>query len=224
MNNFSRIKPLKLSSEEHGIYFVSDLHFGHSDIIKFCNRPYRSVQEMDEALTVNWNSVVKKDDTVFDLGDFAFAPDWRWKELLGKLNGHHILIIGNHDCSEYPGDSVMELFERVETEMLLEIDEHQVYLNHFPFLCYAGSYRNAGTATIQLFGHVHSGPRVGGKDKDRLAWLFPNQYDVGVDNNNYMPVSWQQVLKKIKAQTTSMPIITAPIISEHTIPDEVYVS
>lgn len=56
---------------------------------------------MDEALINNWNSVVKKNDIVFDLGDFAFAPNWRWKEVLERLNGYHYLILGNHKISKF---------------------------------------------------------------------------------------------------------------------------
>ena len=97
---------------------------------------------MDEALINNWNSVVGKDDIVFHLGDFAFAPNWRWKEILGRLNGHIHLILGNHDVSRWPGDQIMKLFDRVYNQLYLKIDGFHIYLNHYPFLCYAGTYRN----------------------------------------------------------------------------------
>lgn len=189
------VKPLKLDSSITKIWFTSDLHFGHRNIIQFCNRPFKSVEEMDETLIENWNSVVKPNDLVFNLGDFAFAPNWRWAELLGRLNGTHILILGNHDISRWPGDSTMRLFHRVEQQMLLKIDGRLIYLNHYPFLCYAGTYRLPSDAVLQLHGHVHSGPNSDSKGKDdmRLALRFPYQYDVGVDNNNFIPVSWEQV-------------------------------
>lgn len=78
---------LTLDSSEVKIWFTSDLHFGHKNIIRFCDRPWNSVEEMDEALINNWNSVVGDDDIVFDLGDFAFASNGRWKELLQRLKG-----------------------------------------------------------------------------------------------------------------------------------------
>ena len=56
---------------------------------------------MDKALIENWNSVVGKNDIVFDLGDFAFAPNWRWKEILSQLNGKHHLILGNHEINKF---------------------------------------------------------------------------------------------------------------------------
>lgn len=94
----------------------------------------------------------------------------------------------------------MELFDGVYSQLHLKIDGHQVYLNHYPFLCYADTYRNPEVATIQLFGHVHSNSSSVGKDCYRLNNLFPYQYDVGVDNNNYTPISWKEVQEKIAHQ------------------------
>lgn len=191
---------IKLNSSEVEIWFTSDLHFGHKNIIKFCNRPWNSVEEMDEALIENWNSVVKENDIVFDLGDFAFATNRRWKELIQRLNGRHYLILGNHDVLRYPGDKTMELFERVEQQMIVCIDNRYVYLNHFPYLCYGGSWKSLEQAVWQLYGHVHSGPNCSGIDADRLVNTFPYQYDVGVDNNNYTPVNWNQIKEIINKQ------------------------
>ena len=200
INKINYLKPLKLNSSEVNIWFTSDLHFGHRNIMKFCNRPWETVEEMDKALINNWNSVVGKNDIVFDLGDFAFASNNKWKYILNQLNGHHYLILGNHDVSRYPGDKTMELFERVEHQMIVKIDDRYVYLNHYPYLCYGGSYRGHDQAVWQLFGHVHSGPNDIGKDHDRLSMLFPYQYDVGIDNNNYYPVSWNQIVDIINNQ------------------------
>lgn len=214
---FEEIKPIKLDSSKQKIWFTSDTHWGHQNIIRFCNRPWKTVEEMDEALIENWNSVVRKDDIVFHLGDFAFAPNWRWKELLGQLNGHIYLVLGNHDVSRWPGDKIMELFDGVYNQLHLKINGYQVYLNHYPFLCYAGTYTNPKIATIQLFGHVHSSPSSSGKDCNRLNNLFPYQYDVGVDNNNYTPISWEQVQEKIAYQVEhGIPTYN----SNHTIPNE----
>ena len=198
--NMELVKPLKIDSSKQGIWFTSDLHFGHANILKFCNRPWETTDEMNADLIKNWNSVVKPDDLVFDLGDFAFASSARWKELLSQLNGHHYLILGNHDEVRWPGDKIMELFEGVSHQMILKIDGRTVYLNHYPYLCFGGAWREPENAVYQLFGHVHSGPSCEGADADRLVNLFPYQYDVGVDNNNYTPVSWQQVQEIINKQ------------------------
>lgn len=194
------VKPLKLDSTKQNIWFTSDLHFNHANIIRFCNRPWKTTEEMDKALISNWNSVVKPNDLIFDLGDFAFADRDKWIELLKQLNGKHYLILGNHDITRWPGNKVLPLFERVEHQLTLKIDGRKVYLNHYPFLCYGGTYRDNTSKVYQLFGHVHSGPNCSGLDKDRLINLFPYQYDVGVDNNNYTPISWEQVKDKINNQ------------------------
>ena len=198
--NMELVKPLVLDSSKQGIWFTSDLHFGHRNILKFCKRPWETTDEMNADLIKNWNSVVKPDDLVFDLGDFAFASNSKWKDLLSQLNGHHYLILGNHDITRWPGDKIMELFECVSHQMILKIDGRTVYLNHYPYLCFGGAWRKPEYAVYQLFGHTHSGPNCRGTDTDRLVNLFPYQYDVGVDNNNYTPVSWQQVQEIIQKQ------------------------
>lgn len=196
MNNY--IKPLILDTSKQDIWFVSDTHFGHTNIIKFCNRPFSSVKEMDEALINNWNSVVQPNDIVFHLGDFAFASNARWKQLIQILNGHIYLIVGNHDEIRYPGHQVFDLFEGVTSQLIIKIDGQAVYLNHYPFLCYGGTWRK--DAVWQLYGHVHSGPHCEGKDMSRLTMTFPYQYDVGIDNNNYTPISWKQIKEIINKQ------------------------
>lgn len=86
-------KKIKYSPDH--TFFTSDTHFGHANIIRFCNRPFRNVEEMNEALIENWNLVVSEDDTVFHLGDFAFGGSNVWKSIIPRLNGHINLIIGN---------------------------------------------------------------------------------------------------------------------------------
>lgn len=191
-------KPLRLDSSEQKIWFVSDTHFSHKAIINFCKRPFNSIEEMNEVLISNWNSVINPQDLVFHLGDFAFASNGEWKRILGQLNGKIHLIVGNHDDSRYPGRQTFDLFESVSLQKHLIIDKRHVILNHYPFLCYAGTYRKPDNCAIQLHGHVHSGPNNTGLDADRLKMCFPYQYDVGVDNNNYTPISWEEVLMKIK--------------------------
>ena len=99
----------------------------------------------------------------------------------------------------------MERFAHVTQQMIIRIGGQSIVLNHNPFLAYGGAYRNVW----QLFGHVHSGPFSGkgkgtdsssGKDLPRLAHLFPRQYDVGVDNNAFRPVSFAEVKTIIEKQ------------------------
>lgn len=186
-------KKIKYSPDH--TFFTSDTHFGHANIIRFCNRPFRNVEEMNEALIENWNLVVSEDDTVFHLGDFAFGGSNVWKSIIPRLNGHINLIIGNHDRKNLR-QGYMSYFDMVVPQLQIEIEDNSIYLNHYPFLCYGGSYRGVW----QLFGHVHSGPQADGLDTSRLRVLLPTQYDVGVDNNNFTPISYREVKEKIESQ------------------------
>lgn len=179
------------------VWFTSDTHFGHENIIRFCNRPFDNVDEMNEALIKNWNSVVKPDDTVFHLGDFAFGGSTTWNSILDVLNGNIILIKGNHDRKNLR-QGFINKFSGVYSQLQILVEGQSIYLNHYPFLCYGGTYRN--NPVWQLFGHVHSGPYSSSKDTKRLINLFPTQYDVGVDNNYYYPVNFNEVKDKIEKQ------------------------
>ena len=78
-------------------FYIADTHFFHNNIIRYCNRPYASVEEMNEALIDNWNKTVQPNDTIRIVGDFAFGGKQRLLEVMPRLNGNKILIHGNHD-------------------------------------------------------------------------------------------------------------------------------
>ena len=184
------------------LFFTSDTHFYHPNIIRYCNRPFNSVEEMNETLIRNWNEVVPPDGRVFHLGDFAFGGEAEWNSVLSRLNGKIFIILGNHDIQNIKSEA-MERFEAVAQQMLIGVDGQKIILNHYPLLAFGGSYHNIW----QLFGHVHSGPytqtaeeSTRGKDIPRLANLFPTQYDVGVDNNEFRPVPFARLKEIIQAQ------------------------
>ena len=184
-------------SREDKIWFTADSHIGHRNIIKYCQRPFSNVEEMNETLICNWNKVVGKNDYVFHLGDFSVGGAAEWTSILDNLNGRIFLVLGNHDMNNVD-QGFMRRFEDVAMQMLITIGKQRVYLNHYPFLCYGGAYRG----TWQLFGHVHTSSCMSGLDGPRLQMLFPRQYDVGVDNNNYTPISFEEVEVKIQKQIT----------------------
>ena len=192
------------STKDQNIFFTSDTHFWHENILKFCNRPFSSIEEMNDTIINNWNSVVKENDIVFHLGDFCFCGSDKFKELIEKLNGKIYLILGNHDLKTIKQWHETK-FEGVYQQMCIKIDGKKIYLNHFPFLCYAGTYYRYEDAVWQLFGHVHSSDKnKNGLDNQRLSMLFPTQYDVGVDNNNYTPISFEEVKNIIETQMLSL--------------------
>ena len=186
---------------ESGVFFTSDTHFGHSKIIDYCKRPFSSIEEHDKTLIQNWNNVVGQDDTVFHLGDFAYGNSQFVSNIIKQLNGNIILIKGNHDLRNM-NPTLYNMFSDTVYQARILIDKQTVYLNHFPFLCFEHGDINLykDNYSIQLFGHVHSGPLTSSEDVNRLNILFPTQYDVGVDNNNYTPISWTDIKNKIKQQ------------------------
>ena len=176
-------------------FFTSDTHFNHANIIKFCNRPFKDVEQMNETMIANWNRVVGMDNTVFHLGDFCLGGAAEWTKVLDRLNGRIFLIMGNHDLKNLR-QGFIGRFEHVAMQMHIMVGKQRIYLCHYPFLCFEGGYKNVW----QLFGHVHSRKSNMGIDAGRLQHLFPTQYDVGVDNNDFTPVSFEQVQKIISKQ------------------------
>ena len=176
-------------------FFTSDTHFNHANIIRFCNRPFIDVAQMNETLIANWNKVVGEDDTVFHLGDFCLGGAAEWTQVLNRLNGKIYLIMGNHDLKNIR-QGFIQRFEHVSMQMHIEIGKQTIYLCHYPFLCFEGGYKEVW----QLFGHVHTRKNNTGNDAERLQYLYPTQYDVGVDNNGFTPVSFEQVKRIINNQ------------------------
>lgn len=181
-----------LNFSVNNLFFTADTHFGHSNIIKFCHRPFATVGEMDDCLIQNWNAVVPEDAVVFHLGDFCLDSKERWKEIFRRLNGKEkYLIVGNHD--EYRiAEGYDPGFTDIKEQMRIEVDGQPIVLNHTPLLDFESN-------VWQLFGHVHSGPlNYDNKALPLLKTLKPTQYDVGVDNNGYKPVSYMRLREIIE--------------------------
>lgn len=186
----------------NGLWFTSDTHFYHNVIIEYCKRPFKTIEEHNQKLIDNWNAVVGPDDTVFHLGDFCLGGAPKWREIREQLNGHIILIVGNHDDKNRT-QGIDALFDYVTYQMRINVDGRTVYVNHFPFMCFAHwnseKYPREHLA-FALSGHVHLQKNYEGSDKPILNHYLPTQYDVGVDFNNYTPVSWEEINNKINYQ------------------------
>jgi calcineurin-like phosphoesterase family protein len=131
-------------------FYISDWHYGHANILSFDNRPWVSIEAMNEALIENWNSVVGKGDMVYMLGDMFWYKDDAGA-VLDRLNGQKVLIKGNHDWW-VSGDVKKKL---VSVADYAEIDDEgrTVVLCHYPIPCFNKHYYGA----YHLYGHVHSG-------------------------------------------------------------------
>ena len=185
------------------MFFTSDTHFCHSNIIKYCKRPFANIAENDEEIIRRWNEKVPEDGIVFHLGDVAFGDPERVDNILERLNGTIYLVIGNHDWRRVVNNHKWR-FEMMTQQINMKIGKRHIILNHYPMLAFSGAWRGED-ATYQLFGHVHTSPYTDeGLDQQRMKYLFTSQYDVGVDNNNFTPVSWKEVGQIINNQMMSL--------------------
>lgn len=183
------------------VFFTSDTHFNHKNIITYCNRPFDTVDKMNEALVANWNNVVPLDGIVFHLGDFALGGSEAWYRVLSRLNGQIHLILGNHDLKNFR-QGYVNSFASVQEQLTIDLGKKKIILTHFPLLCYHGAWGTEGNCW-NLHGHVHickDKKANTGKDFSRMKLAFPTQYDVGVDLNNYSPISFEEVKKRIDYQ------------------------
>jgi calcineurin-like phosphoesterase family protein len=182
------------------LFFTSDTHFGHKNIIKYTDRPFNNVKEMDEILINRWNEKVGENDLVFHLGDFALGKEADCQRILERLNGHKVLIKGNHEKCVMSKSYNRELFDGGIYELLeIKINDEEVSnefqditLCHYTMKTWNKSHRGSW----QLFGHVH-----GALDNDPS--LSPNQIDVGVDSHNFYPISYQEVKEIITKNNLS---------------------
>lgn len=161
--------------------FTSDCHYWHANIIKFCNRPFKTVEEMNEALIAKHNEVVDPEDKIWFIGDLFFCQAREAKSILNRLNGRKHLILGNHDKMIRNQRPVQDLFEAIYPDLHEEsIDGVRVVMCHYPMLQWNQSHRGS----FMLHGHCH-----GTCEYPRAARIM----DVGVDSHRYSPVSWETI-------------------------------
>ena len=174
------------------LYFSSDSHFSHFNITKYCHRPFESRKEMNDVLTKNWNAVVPEDGIVVHCGDFMLPHkigDEEYVKIWSKLNFKVLILCrGNHDrieCGTYEyGDKTVIV---VDIAKIL-VEGIDIMACHYPMLSYP--------ADFQVFGHIHTlyDGTCYGIDGDVNDRLRKTQYDVGVDQNNYTPVSYWELV------------------------------
>jgi calcineurin-like phosphoesterase family protein len=164
--------------------FTSDTHFGHVNIITYCSRPFRDVEEMNRSMIERWNARVRSEDTVFHLGDFAMGKKDLIPTYLKALNGYKILILGNHDRS---AKSMREAgFDEVHEVGIYQSPVGEVLLRHHPDL----DFDLAGRFKLMLNGHVHE--RWCSRTTVRGGLLI----NVGVDQNDFQPISFEEALHR----------------------------
>ena len=171
-------------------YFISDPHFGHENILKMCQRPFESVEEMNEAMIDAWNQRVTGNDTVFILGDLFYrCPDP--EPFLQRLKGKKRLIIGNHDSSWMDKVDLSRYFVSVDPFLEITDGMRAITLCHYPLLTWKHKLR-----TYMVHGHIHN---------DTTSDFFPllvareRVLNAGVEVNGYRPVTFEELQKNNQA-------------------------
>ena len=176
-------------------WFTSDLHLGHHNIIRYCNRPFTCVEHMNDVLIKNWNKRVHEGDIVFHIGDFCFKNSaggkagegltYKAKEYEEQLNGTIIHIKGNHDKN----NSLRTIVESI----VIKYGPHYINCVHIPEN-YNDNY------AINFVGHVHE--KWAFKREQCLFADRPRPWtdfiNVGVDVNNFEPKTFEELYSKYK--------------------------
>ena len=193
------------------IHFTSDNHFWHKNVIRLCNRPFAHLHDMHEHMIEEWNKRVRKPtDKIYVLGDFSFANGTMTRPILDRLNGHKILVLGNHDRH---AKHMLDMgFQEVHENHYIEIGNKQrIFLSHFPFHPMTSYSNTEGVIATTypwekvdtrymhkrivddgkmwlLHGHVHTAFKQSGR-----------QINVGVDQWDFKPVPHEKILQMIEA-------------------------
>jgi calcineurin-like phosphoesterase family protein len=176
--------------EESMIYFTSDLHFNHEKIIKHRNRPFHSGDDMNKRMVKNLNSIVTPSDEVYILGDFTMKGGSIANHYLRSLNGKKYLVKGNHDKFVTDKAFDKELIEWIKDYYELKYKNYKFILFHYPIT----EWNSKKRGTIHLHGHIHSDISYNLEMIEKGIKI----YDVGVDANNYSPVSIDEIIKTLR--------------------------
>jgi len=157
-------------------YFTSDMHFGHENIIRYCGRPFETVDEMNNEIIKRWNKTVSNDDTVYVVGDVFLCGSQKGTEIVKQLNGRKILIKGNHDSSV--SKMLKSGFDEVHYALDYQLpDDRRVFICHYPM-----PHDLVANYDLQIHGHIHTGRPISGK-----------RVNVCVDMWDFTPVSVEKI-------------------------------
>ena len=163
--------------------FIADTHFGHQKIIEYDKRPFKTVEEMDAALIRNWNRTASKHDRVFVLGDFSFYDNQDTANIVSQLQGHKILVMGNHDKKKIKDYYNMGFNE---------VYKHTIIVNEFLVLSHKPpEYYNEATPYFYIYGHVHS--------TEMYPTITKNTACVCTERWNYTPVKQKEIQRLVIA-------------------------
>lgn len=176
-------------------FYIADTHFGHKNIIRYDNRPFRDVKEMDDVLIKNWNKVVSNDDFVYVLGDIGWYDNQKTAAIFHSLNGKKILVKGNHDKIS---KEIENCFEKICDYIEIKDENEKIILSHYPIHFWNGQFRNS----IHLYGHVHNSHQYNAcesfrKELKQLQDIPMRMYNVGcmIKYMGYTPRTLKYILE-----------------------------
>jgi calcineurin-like phosphoesterase family protein len=172
------------------IYFSADQHFGHTNIIKYCERPFENTFQMDKQIIENWNNIITKEDTVYVLGDFSLhsKPEFVYENYIQKLKGNIIFVYEKYTHDKWFDkvykNNVIKI--NIATSIhLVNYEGIKIFCTHCPLYTWPAEYHGS----IHLHGHSH------GNSANKK-----NRHDVGVDVNNFKPVSIVEIMKILESK------------------------
>ena len=177
-------------------FYIADWHYGHKNAIGFDNRPFTSVEQMNEELVRRWNEAVSDEDTVYILGDMFWCNLEVAASVMDMLNGKKVLIKGNHDRCHHA--HFAKKFDRITEYMEIKDGDANIVLCHYPIPCFKNHYYG----WYHLYGHVHSSFEWNMMEHDKMLMkeLYDKpcqMYNVGVmmDYMDYTPRTLDEIIK-----------------------------
>ena len=178
-------------------FFISDLHLGHANCLRFDNRPWQKIEDMDTEIIRRWNAKVSTEDHVYVLGDFAFRNSMPVSEYVKQLNGFIHLIRGNHDKKDAQSERCFrEVADYKELKIQVCGVPVRVVLSHYCIPFYNGAHNMA----FMLHGHTHksgeSDLEEAFKAELRAKGIRCEAYNVGAMWQNYEPQTFEEIIAR----------------------------
>lgn len=169
------------------IYFISDTHFNHENIIKYCNRPFKNSKEMNETIIKNWNDIINENDIIYHLGDLALGRKELIFDITKRLKGKKYLIRGNHD--KWSVNTYEELGFEVLKNAPIKLEIEKLLLSHIPV-----PDKQIQNGFVNIHGHIHNKFLYDCVEKyDSSLYSIDKHINISCDVTDFKPVCLQKI-------------------------------
>lgn len=169
-------------------FYIADTHFGHHNILWLSNRPFDTIEQMNNKIIDNWNKKVTDNDDVYILGDFSYKGD-NPVDILKKLKGKKHLIVGNHDSKLLKNIDFRNQFVEITNMKTVNDNGVCIVCCHYPMVEWDGYYRS----TLHFYGHIHNNV---GNETFKYISKVKNAYNVGVDIIGFEPRTLREIVNR----------------------------